>query len=68
MLISCGLEEVCAFCGVVSIEELADAADEGVDGSGRVVSGQGFQLGERHLDGVQVRAVEPAPAQAGGGR
>lgn len=40
-----------------AFEEGSDAVDHGVDGSSRVLSQQGFELGERHLDWVQVRAV-----------
>lgn len=51
------MEEVGAFGWVAAVDQGSDAVDEGVDGSCRVLLQQGFELGERHLDRVQVRAV-----------
>lgn len=42
------MEEVGAFGWVEAVDQGSDAVDEGVDGSCRVLSRQGFELGERH--------------------
>jgi len=51
------MEEVGAFVWKEAIEHGADAFDEAVDGSRRLLSQERFELGERHLDGVHVGAV-----------
>ena len=61
MLISGGLEVVGALFWGEGAEEFADVSPERVDGSGRFLTQQGLELGERHLDGVHVRFVTVDP-------
>ena len=56
-MISGGFEEVGAFGWMEAVEQGPDARDEAIDGSCWFVSQQRLELGERHLDGVQIRAV-----------
>jgi hypothetical protein len=51
------MEEVCAFGWEEAIEQVADAVDERIDGSGRFLAQQRLELGERHLDRVHVGTV-----------
>lgn len=51
------MEEVGAFGWDEAVEKVADALDEGVDGARRLLPHPGFELGERHLDGVHVGAI-----------
>ena len=55
--IACVVQVVGAFGWFEVIEELADAAPDGGDGPFVGLAQQGLELGEDHLDRVQVRAV-----------
>lgn len=51
-----------------AVEQGADARDEAIDGSCWIVSQQRLELGERHLDGVQIRAVGRQVEELGAAR
>jgi len=57
VFISCGLEEIVAFLLGEEVAEIADSLPKLIVGSSSGSADQGFELGERHLDWVQVRAV-----------
>ena len=54
---SCFTEVVSAFVGFEPLADVADGLDKGVEGSGRGLAQVGFELGEGHLDRVQVGGV-----------
>ena len=51
------MEEVATFGWNEAIEQVADAVDERVDGSGWFLAQQCLEFGEGHLDWVHIRAV-----------
>ena len=51
------MEEVGAFGWNEAIEEQADALDEAVDTAWRLMPDHRLELGEGHLNGVQIRAI-----------
>lgn len=55
--ISCGFEEVVAFFFGEEVADLSDRLPELVVGSGSGLSDQGLELGECHLDRVEIGAV-----------
>jgi hypothetical protein len=54
-----------AFFGTEEIADLADGAPQGVDGPDGPGAQQGLELGESHLDGIEVRAVRRQEQEPG---
>ena len=64
-LISCCFEEISALGWVKEIADVLESVADGVEGSSSLLSQQGFEFREGHLDGVEIGGVGRQGEQPG---